>query len=156
MTHTITARFNNPGRGTMQAESLTWNDYETLMASRYTRGGMSGAMALHFARGEINAIRTGNHWTHGELTAPDPQAVIIHALTAYELTDGERDEFTEIAAKMEYDGGMDRAAAESRAMAEILHRRYGKAPEVTVPIAGRRAYDNGLEDLRTFAKREWK
>jgi len=130
---------------------MTWNDYESLMLSRYTSGGVSGAMALHFARGEINAIQTGNHWTNGELTAPDPQAVIIHALTAYELTAVERIQFTKRAERLEHDGMMSRTASESRAMAEILRRRYG-----TRETRGNRAYNNGLEDLRTFAKREWK
>ena len=106
-------------------KNLTWKDYEALLVSRYMRGGMARETAARFAQGEINAILTGNHWTRGKPTPPDPQTVIIHALAEYELTAAEKDLYAELAAKYEYDGGMDRAAVEGRAMAEILHRKYG-------------------------------
>lgn len=105
-----------------QSENLTWQDYEVLMVSRYTQGGMSGATALHFAQREIAAIKDGQHWTKGKPTPNDPQAAMISALK-YELTATEKERFNERAAIYEYDAHISRAEAEARAMAEILHHR---------------------------------
>ena len=104
-------------------ETLTWKDCETLKANRYIKSGMSKERALHFSQGEINAILAGNHWTHGKPTPPDPQAVIIADLAEYELSADEKDAYNERAGILEFDAHMDRAAAESLAMAEVLRRR---------------------------------
>jgi hypothetical protein len=98
---------------------LTTTDYENLLVLRYQRAGMSGASALYFARGEIAAIQEGRHWTHGNPTAPDSQRLIFQT-----LSDGEREQFMERAAILEYDGGMNRADAEARAIVEIIKRKY--------------------------------
>jgi hypothetical protein len=82
---------------------LTTTDYENLLVLRYRSAGMSGASALHFAQGEIVAIKGGRHWTHGKPTVLTP------------LSSDEREQFTERAAIMEYDGGMNRRAATLRA-----------------------------------------
>jgi hypothetical protein len=55
----------------------------------------------------------------------------------YDLTETERDLYNELAGKYEYDAGIPRTEAESKAMAEILHRRgYNKA--IHSGIEGRR------------------
>ncbi|MDR3193497.1 MAG: bifunctional DNA primase/polymerase, partial [Treponema sp.] len=82
--------------------------------------------ALYFARGEINAILAGNHRTQGKPTAPDPQRLIIEALAPED-----REYFTERAALLEHDGGLNRADAEARALREIISRKY-PAPEKPV------------------------
>jgi hypothetical protein len=96
-----------------------WSDYERLLIARYCTGGHTRETAIHFAQGEIRAILTGNHWTHGKPTAPDPQRLIIEALTPED-----REYFTERAGILEYDAEMSRAEAENRALAEILTRKY--------------------------------
>jgi hypothetical protein len=108
--------------------NLTWKDYEAYLISRYVKSGMSGASALHFAQGGINAIKAGNHYSRDSAgnmrpTPSDPQALIIRALIERELTTYEKDAYNELAGKYEFGAGMPRAAAEGRAMAEVLHRR---------------------------------
>ncbi|MDR2785679.1 MAG: bifunctional DNA primase/polymerase [Treponema sp.] len=93
--------------------------YENLLVLRYRSAGMSGASALHFAQGEVIAIQEGRHWTHGRSTAPDPQRLIFQT-----LSDDEREQFTERAAIMEHDGGLNRADAETQAITEIIKRKY--------------------------------
>jgi hypothetical protein len=58
-----------------------WSDYERLLIARYCTGGHTRETAQHFAQGEIRAILAGNHWAHGKPTTPDPQRLIIEALT---------------------------------------------------------------------------
>jgi len=98
---------------------LTMADYESLLAYRYRSAGISEAMSLHFAHGEINAIQTGNHWTYGKLTAPDPQQLIFSA-----LSDADLEKLIERATILEFDGGMCRADAETRAFIEIISKKY--------------------------------
>jgi hypothetical protein len=106
-------------------EALTWRDYKALLISHCVNGGTGRETAARFAQGEISAILAGNHWTHGKPTPPDPQAAIIACLLEYELSADEKEQFTERAGILEFDAHMDRATAESRAMAEVLHRRHG-------------------------------
>jgi hypothetical protein len=149
---------------TEKSKPLTWNDYELLMALRYTRGGVSGAMARHFAQGETAAIRAGRHWTRGKQTPDDPEQAIVKALEN-ELSGAERDVYTELAGKYEFDAKMARAAAEIRAMAEVLFRRNAENPKGAKGVAApatrqapevRRKRNNELEGLRAFVKREWR
>jgi len=140
-------------------EALTWKDYETFLISRYVSAGMGEETAAYFARQEVQSIVDGKHWTHGKPTPPDPQAVIIAALAEYELTADERDAYSEAAGK--YACNMDRSAAESRAMAEVLYRRQysggqgGKtrtaAPEIP-PETAPRKYE-GIAALVEYTKR---
>ena len=98
---------------------LAMADYENLLVARYVTGGHTQETALHFARGEINAILRGRHWTQGKPTAPDPQRLIIETLSPED-----REQFTERAGILEYDVGLSRADAEARALREILSRKY--------------------------------
>jgi hypothetical protein len=81
---------------------------------------MSEESARYFAQGEIKAIQTGSHWTHGKQTPNDPELAIVHILVNG-LTEAGRELYDELAGKLMSDG-MDRAAAEKKAMAELLHR----------------------------------
>jgi hypothetical protein len=114
------------GMAAASSEAFTWSDYEQLLIARYQTGGHTRETALHFAQGEIKAILTGNHWRHGKPTAPDPQRLIIEALT---LED--REQFTERAGILEYDAGLTRSDVEARALREIISRKY-PAPEKPV------------------------
>jgi hypothetical protein len=106
--------------------ALTWSDYEQLLVARYQAGGHTRETAQHFARGEIGAILAGNHWTDGKPTAPDPQRLILEALTPED-----REQLTERAGILEYDAGLIRPDAEVRALQEIISRKY-PAPEKPV------------------------
>jgi hypothetical protein len=111
-------------------DAFTWADYERLLVARYINGGHTPETALQFARGEIDAIRGGNHWTHGEPTPADPHALTVMDVIANLSPDG-REDFTERAGILEYDAGMSRADAEARAIAEMFTRRH-PTPEKTV------------------------
>jgi len=142
---------------------LTWKDYETFTVYRYIRGGMAKESAVYFAQGEIKAILAGKHWTHGKPTPPDPQALIIAALAEYELSADERDAYNEAAGRYEHEAHMGRADAESRAMAEVLHRRPDAAERRETPAAAPetpaetapRKYE-GIAALAEYAKRNIK
>jgi hypothetical protein len=110
----------------MNNNAFTMVDYERFLATRYCTGDHTRETAQHFAQGEIRAILTGNHWTHGKPTAPDPQRLIIEALTPEE-----RKYFTERAGILEYDAGLSRTDAEARALQEILRRKY---PALEKPV----------------------
>jgi hypothetical protein len=107
-------------------DTLIWSDYTQFLVTRYITGGHTLETALHFAQGEIKAILAGKHWTAGKPTAPDPQRLIINALAPED-----REYFTERAGILEYDAGLTRREAESRAIDEILSRKY-PAPEKPV------------------------
>jgi hypothetical protein len=111
----------------MNNNALTMADYERLLVSCYQAGGHAPETALHFARGEIRAIQTGNHWTHGKPTPADPRRLIIERLSL--LPD-----FTGLAGKYEHDAGMSRSDAEARATAEILAALRRKAPVPGKPV----------------------
>jgi hypothetical protein len=110
----------------MNNNAFTMADYERLLVTRYQTGGHAPETALHFAQGEIKAIQEGRHWTHGKPTAPDPQRLIIEALAPEDW-----EQFTERAGILEYDAGLTRPDAESRAIVETLSRKY-PAPEKPV------------------------
>jgi hypothetical protein len=76
------------------------------------------------------------------------------------LSADEKEQFTERAGILEFDAHMDRAAAERRAMAEVLHRRHGAverretrtaAPEIP-PETAPRKYE-GSAALAEYTKR---
>jgi len=98
---------------------IAWDDYENLLVLRYRSTGMSEATAFHFAHDEIDAIKSRNHWTHGRPTTLNPQQLIFNALSP-----DEQERFNERAGIHEYDGGMNRADAESEAITEIISRKY--------------------------------
>ncbi len=101
----------------------TWDCYERFRIARYVSGGLSKGTARRFAQGEINAIQSGNHWTHGKPTPANPLYLLLQ-----DLSPDEREQFTERAGILEYDGGMSRADAEALAIAAIISRNY-PAPE---------------------------
>ena len=114
-----------------KSKPLTWNDYKNLLIIRYTNGGMDREAAAHYAQAEIDAIGAGNHWTGGVLTpVNDPESAIVHILEN-DLSETERDVYTERAGILEYDAGMTRTAAEKMAMADVLHRRPNRPATVT-------------------------
>ncbi|MDR0456862.1 MAG: hypothetical protein LBH20_09310 [Treponema sp.] len=60
---------------TEKSKPLTWNDYELFKANRYIRGGISGAMARHFAQGRpppYGPVGIG-HTASKPLTIPNRQ-----------------------------------------------------------------------------------
>jgi hypothetical protein len=79
-------------------DPLTWADYERLLTARYRAGGHTRETAPHFARGDINAILAGNHWTAGKPTPADPHLLTVAAMLAG-LSPDEREAFTERAVK---------------------------------------------------------
>jgi hypothetical protein len=115
----------------MNAPGLTLADYERLLITRYLAGGMDQAAGARFARGEVQAIESGNHWTAGKRTIADPQVLIIEALVS-ELSPEDRDLFRERTKKYGA-GGINTREAEASAMAEILRKNYTQG--ATVPAA---------------------
>jgi hypothetical protein len=124
----------------MPLDTFTLADYERLLIARYVNGGHDRETALHFTRGEIAAIRSGNHWTYGKPTAPDPKRLIIEQLSRTQ-------DFAELAGKYEYDAGMNRSDAEARAAIETLTALGRKAPDPPKP----RSIYQGLAALRRMA-----
>jgi hypothetical protein len=114
----------------MNNNAFSWTDYEQLLVARYRAGGHAPETASCFALGEIKAIQTGNHWTDGKPTPTDPHALTIAAMLA-DLSPDEREGFTERTGILEYDAGMNRAAAEAQAIAGFMARKY-PAPEKPV------------------------
>jgi hypothetical protein len=110
---------HNINQADKKINALSWPDYEKFLIARYTAGGHTKETALQFAKGEINAILTGNHWTRGKLTPADPCQLIFSSL----LLD-EQEYFSERAGIFEHDAGLNRADAEAQALAEIIIRKY--------------------------------
>lgn len=105
---------------------LCWTEYEQLLIARYVFDGLSEEASLRFARGEINAIQTGNHWTRGKPTPADPQWLILHALSK-----DKRGQFTE------------------HADTEIVRRKYSVSE--VVPEKPRNVYHGSAAIKQTLA-----
>jgi hypothetical protein len=82
------------------------------------------------------------------------------------LSKSEKENFSERAAIMEYDGGLSHEEAEAEALDIITRKRpfftkvgssesWKKNPAANAP-PGRHTRGGGLEGLRTFARKEWK
>jgi hypothetical protein len=104
---------------TFEASRTLWTGYENILAARYAAGSHSKETALYFAQGEINAIITGRHWTHGKPTPADPLRLTLEALSP-----NERELFLKHVAILEHDAGMGRADAEAQAITVIINRMY--------------------------------
>jgi hypothetical protein len=142
-------------------EALTWKDCETDLITRYVNGEMGRETAAIPARKEIGVILTGNHYSRdaaGKMrpTPADPQQFIFNALSA-----DEKDAYKERAGILEFDAHMDRAAAESLAMAEVLRRRPGaverretRAAALEIPSEPEPQKYEGIAALAEYTKRD--
>jgi len=110
---------HNINQADIKINVLSWPDYEKFLIARYTAGGHTKETALQFAKEEINAILTGNHWTRGKPTPADPCQLIFSSLFP-----DEQEYFSERAGIFKHDAGLNRADAEAQALAEIINKKY--------------------------------